>query len=242
MNTQNSKKLKVLAIIPARGGSKGVPQKNTMVFDGKPLIQYALDCALGSNNVDKILINSDDQNILDAVDDSLDQNRIVKQLRPESLGQDNSTIVDVVINAMENIEESYDIILLLQVTSPIRTSDDIDHIMEYFQTDENLEGVISVVPVDDNHPARMYQMDSHDKIVSLNTSNETKHRQNLNKVFLRNGCFYATRTSAFREQKTFMPKIKKPYIMNPEHLLNIDSPRDVLIGKALIKAWKNNIL
>lgn len=239
MNSQNSKKPKVLAIIPARGGSKGVPQKNTMVFEGKSLMLRAIECALGSEVVEKILINSDDHNILEAVEESLYPNRILKQLRPKNLGLDNSSIVDVVLDAIHKLEDSFDILLLLQATSPLRTSKDIDNIIEYFKNDDKLEGVISVIPVNDQHPARMYEIDN-DRLISLNTSNEIKHRQNLHEVYLRNGCFYAIRTKVLKKQKTFMPKIKKPYVMNPEHLLNIDSPRDVIIGRALIKAWQKN--
>lgn len=239
----NNKKLinRVLALIPARAGSKGVPQKNTMIFEGKSLMQRALECALGSNAVDKILINSDDQNILDTVDASLD-NRIIKQLRPRSLGQDNSSIVDVAVNAVEQLKENYDIIILLQATSPLRTKVDIDKIINYFEEDNDLEGVISVIPVNDNHPARMYKLNDKEYLSPLDMTFETKHRQNLKEVYLRNGCFYAVRTAVLKQQKTFMPKRKRAYIMNPEHLLNIDSPRDVIMGKALIKAWQDNKL
>lgn len=231
---------KILALIPARTGSKGVPKKNIMKFEGKSLLQFALDCAKGSDKIDKIILNSDDQNILDLVDETLDPKRILKQLRPEALGQDNSSIVDVVLNAIENLKESYDIILLLQVTSPIRTPEDIDCIIEYFKKDKNLEGVISVVPVNENHPARMYEIYNDKNLKSLSNNSETKHRQELKEVYLRNGCFYAIKTDALIKQKTFMPKRKKAYIMNPELLLNIDSPRDVIIARALIKAWKNS--
>lgn len=235
-------RFKVLAIIPARAGSKGVPNKNTMVFQGKSLIQYALECAVGSKKIDKILINSDSDDILNSVDKSIESKRIIKQLRPQSLGLDNSSIVDVAINAIEQIEERYDVIILLQVTSPLRTSNDIDRIIRFFEEDDKLEGVISVIPVNDNHPARMYKLEKKDYLCPLNINFETQHRQDLKNVYLRNGCFYAVRTEVLKKQKTFMPTHKKAFIMNPEHLLNIDSPRDVLIGKALIEAWQNNNL
>ena len=232
-------KLKILAIIPARAGSKGVPNKNIMSFDGKSLLEMALDCAIASNVIDKILINSDEQSILNVVDESRNPNRIYKQLRPKHLGQDHTSIVDVALHAIENLQENYDIILLLQVTSPLRSSNDIDKIIKYFNEDQMLEAVVSVIPVDDNHPARMYKTNEQNKLKSLDSYYESQHRQNLEKVYLRNGCFYAIRTEVLIRQKTFMPKNKIPYVMNPEHLLNIDTPRDVIIGKALIKAWKN---
>ena len=235
-----TKKPKILAIIPARGGSKGVPGKNIKELGGKPLIQYAVDCALGSDVVDKILINSDDQKILDCIDENLDTKRLEIQLRPKELGMDNSSIADVVLNALENIKEKFDIIILLQVTSPIRSSNDIDKIIEQFTKDKELESVISVIPLEDLHPARMYNIDTSKKILPLISESETKHRQSLKPVYFRNGCFYAVRTKTFLEQKTFMPKNKKAYIMNPNHFLNIDSTRDIIIAEVLIKAWLNN--
>lgn len=233
---------KVLAIIPARSGSKGVPNKNILNFNGKPLIHYALDCALGTQKIDKILINSDDSEILNLIDDSIDSQRIIKQLRPKHLAEDQSSIVNVVLHAIENLEETFDILFLLQVTSPVRSNIDIEKIINYFEEDTELEGVISVIPVDDNHPARMYNINDKNELSALIETKETKHRQELEKVYLRNGCFYAIRTSAFLKQKTFMPKLKKAYIMNAEHHLNIDSPRDVIIAEALIKAWKEEKL
>lgn len=235
-------RFKVLAIIPARSGSKGVPNKNTIVFQGKSLIQYAVDCAVESKKIDKILINSDSEKILNSVDKSIESKRIIKQLRPQNLGLDNSSIVDVAIHAIDQIKERYDVVILLQVTSPLRTSNDIDSIIRYFEEDDKLEGVISVIPVSDMHPARMYKLEKKDYLCPLNINFETQHRQDLKNVYLRNGCFYAVRTEVLKKQKTFMPTHKKAYIMNPEHLLNIDSPRDVLIGKALIEAWQNNNL
>jgi CMP-N-acetylneuraminic acid synthetase len=234
-----SSNLKTLAIIPARKGSKGVPKKNTIVFGGKSLLQMAVDCALDSENINKILINSDDQGILDLINVPENDLKILKQLRPKHLAEDNSTIVDVVLQALKNLNEKFDIILLLQVTAPLRSSVDIENILKYFENDDQLEGVISVIPVEDHHPARMYHIQD-DKLISLNEVNENKHRQNLTTVYLRNGCFYAIKTKVFLEQKTFMPKYKKAFVMNSEHLLNIDSTRDVIIAEALIKAYHEN--
>ncbi|MGB2087863.1 MAG: cytidylyltransferase domain-containing protein [Psychroflexus salarius] len=233
---------KILAIIPARGGSKGVPGKNIKIFNGKPLIQYAVDCALNSENVDRVLVNSDDQHILDSVDTLQDQDRVTKQLRPENLGKDDSSIVDVVLDALKKLEEDYDIILLMQTTSPIRSPKDISEIVKYFENNQNLDAVISVVPMEDMHPARMYELDKEQHLVPLRKSDESAHRQKLKPVYFRNGCFYAIRTKAFKKQQTFMPKNKRAYVMNPDHLLNIDAHRDVKLAEILIKAWKNKEL
>jgi len=234
-------KIKILAIIPARGGSKGVPGKNIIKFDGKPLIQYAVDCALNSNLLEKIIINSDDQSILDTVDDK-NSERIIKELRPKELGSDNSSIVDVVLHTLTQIKDKYDLVILLQVTSPLRTSRDIEEIVGLFTKDKKLEGVVSVVPMDDMNPARMYELGSDSDLKPLMKEAEATRRQDLKPVYYRNGCFYAVKTEVLVQQKTFMPTYKRAYVMNPDHLLNIDSFRDVKLAEVLIKAWKNKEL
>jgi len=234
-------KIKILAIIPARGGSKGVPGKNIIKFDGKPLIQYAVDCALNSNLLDKIIINSDDQSILDTVDDK-NSERIIKELRPKELGSDNSSIVDVVLHTLSQIKDKYDLVILLQVTSPLRTSQDIKEIVGLFTKDKKLEGVVSVVPMDDMNPARMYELGSDSDLKPLMKEAESTRRQDLKPVYYRNGCFYAVKTEVLVQQKTFMPTYKRAYVMNPDLLLNIDSFRDVKLAEVLIKAWKNKEL
>ncbi|WP_256437254.1 cytidylyltransferase domain-containing protein [Flavobacterium sp. CS20] len=237
-----NERLKTLAIILARGGKKGVPGKNIKEFNGKPLIQYAVDCALNSKEINRILVNSDDQQILDSVNTQQDPKRITKQLRPENLGKDNSSIVDVVLDALKRLEDNFDIILLMQTTSPIRSPKDITQIIKYFEIDKNLEAVISVIPMEDMHPARMYELDQKSHLSPLIKSDESTHRQNLKPIYFRNGCFYAIKTEAFLKQQTFMPKNKKAYVMNPDHLLNIDTQRDVKLAEVLIKAWENKEL
>jgi CMP-N-acetylneuraminic acid synthetase len=233
--------MKILAVIPARLGSKGVPGKNIIKFDGKPLIQYAVDCALNSNLLEKIIINSDDQSILNTVDDK-NSERIIKELRPKELGSDNSSIVDVVLHTLSQIKDKYDLVILLQVTSPLRTSQDIKEIVELFTKDEKLEGVVSVVPMDDMNPARMYELGSDSDLKPLMKEAEATRRQDLKPVYYRNGCFYAVKTEVLVQQKTFMPTYKRAYVMNPDLLLNIDSFRDVKLAEVLIKAWKNKEL
>lgn len=240
-NTTNNESLKTLAIIPARGGSKGVPAKNIKDLGGKPLIQYAVDCALGSEALDKIIINSDSEEILNVVN-THQSKKIIKQKRSAKLGNDQASIVDVVFESIKSLKENYDLIILMQVTSPLRTSDDINNIVGIFKEEPGVEGIISVIPMHDMHPARMYKLDKNDTLEPLTKHHESKRRQDLDPVYYRNGCFYAIRTKAFLDQNTFMPRHKKAYVMNPEHLLNIDSPRDLKLAEVLIDAWKNKTL
>ncbi|MFN3908565.1 MAG: cytidylyltransferase domain-containing protein [Flavobacterium sp.] len=229
--------MRILAIIPARSGSKGVPGKNAYLLDGRSLIQHAVDCALKSNNVTKIVVTSDSNELLDIVENN---EKVIKLLRPAHLASDDSNIIDSIDHVI-SLFSDFEYLILLQPTSPLRTSLDIDCIVEEFRHDDSVEGVISVVPLSDMHPSRMYFTNEKLNLISLNQEEEFVRRQDLKNVYFRNGCFYMVKTKAFIEQKTLMPKVKKAYIMKEEWLLNIDSLRDIKVLNLIYDEWKNEI-
>ena len=229
--------MRVLAIIPARGGSKGVPGKNIKVLGNKPLILHAIDCAKKSRKITDIVVTTDSEEILSVVS-NLDV-KVVK--RPESLAQDTSNVVTAVQHAYHELKEDYDIIVLLQPTAPLRTAKDLDAIVQIFEDSENVENVVSVVPMDDVHPARMYTMNFNKELISFIPNTETLRRQDLVPVYYRNGCFYAIRTSAFFREHSFMISNKRAYVMDPNWLVNIDTIRDFKLATVLYEDWKNEI-
>lgn len=226
--------MKILAIIPARGGSKGVPGKNIKVLGGKPLISHAVECAIGSKMVSKIVVTTDSDEIINVVKKY--NVEVIK--RPAELAEDISNVVTAVEHAYKFINEKFDIIVLLQPTSPLRTSKDLDTVLTILTDNPKCDGVISVVPMVDIHPARLYNLED-DKLIPYLENGETFRRQDLNPVYYRNGCFYAVRTKAFFKQKSFMVEQKLPYIMNPEWLANIDTFRDFKLATLLYEDWKN---
>lgn len=226
--------MKVLVIIPARGGSKGVPKKNLKILGDKPLIAHAIDCAKGSQKNPRIVVSTDSQEIAD-VSKQLGCEVI---LRPEDLATDTSNVVTAVEHVYQQLQEDFEIIVLLQPTSPLRTSTDLDHIITMFEND-TVDGVISVVPMDDMHPARMYNLGSNVELIPFITEGETARRQDLKPVYYRNGCFYAVKTETFFKEKSFMVAHKKAYIMNADWLANIDTPRDFKIAEILYQDWKD---
>jgi len=133
----------------------------------------------------------------------------------------------------------FDLIVLLQVTSPLRTGEDVDRVVEMFEKDPSLDGVISVVEAKEMHPARMYQLSDEGWMKSIVEEGETANRQTLPKVYCRNGCLYAVRPQAMIRENSIMVQNKKAYIMPSEWLANIDEERDFLITEALFKLWKN---
>ena len=228
--------MKVIAIIPARGGSKGVPGKNRKPVDGKPLICYTIEAALQSKLLSEIYVSSDDQLILDLAEG---YRGIRLHVRPNALATDNSPVSETVSAICSNT--ACDAIMLLQPTAPIRTSDNIDDAISLLESSGNCNSVISVVAMDDVHPARMYWIEN-GEMQSILPAYELSRRQDIPPAYYRNGSIYLVRKIAFEEKKSLMVKPSIPYIMPSGWLLNIDEPRDMIIAEALIPAWKKGLL
>lgn len=228
--------MKVVAIIPARGGSKGVPNKNIRLVAGKPLIAYAIDCAKESKLITRIIVSTDSTSIAQIATDYGAEVLI----RPSDLAQDDTPMSPVLLHVLQTLQENgehYDLVVLLQVTSPIRTGQDIDRIVEMFASTPDLEAVISVVPMDDVHPARMYTLDEQHWMNPYIESGEEARRQDLPVVYYRNGCIYAIRSEILKDKRSVMVKNKKAYVMPAKWLANIDDERDLIIAEALIPVW-----
>lgn len=232
--------MNILGLIPARGGSKGVPKKNIRLVDGKPLIHYAIECGQQSKLLTLLLVDTDSDEIA-----SISSSTGVAILkRPDELAQDESSVVDVALRVLQQVEQEQgpiDILVLLQPTSPIRTGKNIDEAIELLLATPNADAVISVVAMEDTHPARMYQVKGNE-LLPLHPELETKRRQDLEPVYYRNGCIYVIRVDALKKIKSFMPANKLAYIMPSKWLANIDDERDLIITEALVKAWKNGVI
>lgn len=228
--------MKVIAIIPARGGSKGVPGKNRKPVDGKPLICYTIEAALQSKLLSEIYVSSDDKFILGLAAGYMG---VKLHERSNELATDSSPVSETV-SAICNITDC-DAIMLLQPTAPIRTSDNIDDAISLLESSGNCNSVISVVAMDDVHPARMYWIEN-GEMQSILPAYELSRRQDIPPAYYRNGSIYLVRKIAFEEKKSLMVKPSIPYIMPSGWLLNIDEPRDMIIAEALIPAWKKGLL
>lgn len=222
--------MKFLGIIPARGGSKGVNKKNIRLVNNKPLIGYTIEAAQKSKLLTDFLVTTDSDEIIDVIK----KYNCNYQRRSSNNAQDKTPIEPVLFEVLENITQNYDGIMLLQPTAPGRTSQDIDNVIQMFSLDKNLECVVSVVELEDIHPARMYTIDK-DVLQPLQKENEKKRRQDLVPVYLRNGCIYAITTKAFLKNKKLILDSKKPYIMPESKWINIDTERDLILAEVLLK-------
>lgn len=228
--------MRVLGIIPARGGSKGVPGKNILKFDGKPLIAYSIESGQKSKLLTTLVVNTEDEEIKRI---SLDYNCPVIK-RPVEFATDNSNVVDAVLDTLQNfeaIDTYFDAVMLLQPTAPLRTARDLDKAIEMMER-EGTDAVISMVPVGDHHPARMYRIEDGQVRCEM-PEFETTRRQDLPVRYIRNGCIYLVKTATLKKEKTFMPQSKTVYVMDEQWAVNIDSEIDVLILDALLSKWNN---
>lgn len=234
--------LRVLGVIPARGRSRGVRQKNVRVVAGEPLIAYAIRAARASRLLTAFLTTTDDDEIAEAARRC--GSPVVR--RPPELARDDAPIVPTLLHALEHAEGKagmlYDAIVLLQPPAPIRTGEDIDAVIGILEKDPTVESVISVYPVGDAHPARMYRLDAEGGIEPLWPEWETAQRQDLPVVYHRNGAVYAVRRRFLVEQRTVMARRKKAYVMPRERLANIDDERDLAVADLLVRLWKEGRL
>ena len=148
---------KILALVPARGGSKGIKDKNIILLHGAPLISYTIDSALGSKYIDNTVVTTDSERIASV---AKLYGADVPFLRPVELASDSAKTVDAVIHAIETlatIGQNYDVLVLLQPTQPLRTSEDIDNAIELFFKN-NRQSLASVTPVE-NHPILIRSID-----------------------------------------------------------------------------------
>ena len=226
--------MNVLAIIPARGGSKGVPFKNIRKIGGFPLIYYSIQTAKASSLITDFFVNTDCDEIERVCKDYNCQ--IIR--RSPILGDDDAKIVDVLLESLNNAQERtkviYDIVILLQPTSLFRLGTDIDNVINLISNNVHFEGVVSVVRGEDFHPSRLYRLNTEHELESLDKKNEQVQRQMLDPLYYRNGCIYAVRSKVLLDQKTLMPQNKSAYIM-PDHFhVNIDTEKDFLIAEALL--------
>lgn len=230
--------MRVLAIIPARSGSKGVPGKNWRVFDGKPLISYTIESALKSELISEIVVSSNADEVINLVSD-LSEIKLHK--RSDLLSTDESPIAETILDILSQQEVMPEYLCLLQPTSPLRTSKQIDKAINLLQKSTFHNSLISMVRMDDIHPARMYRFDEEKNTVKpIIDFQKENRRQELSPVFFRNGAIYITRLSAFLKSHSFMADPILPYEMPYLSWLNIDHMRDAIIAEALIRNWKKD--
>lgn len=224
----------VLGIIPARGGSKGVPLKNRRLVAGRPLIQYSIDAALQSKRLTRVVVSTDDPDIADIARAS----GVSVVNRPPEMAADSSPVIDAVRHAVEVLatdgQPSPQVIVLLQPTAPLRTAQDIDNAVALF-LGNGLNPVCSVSRCEDNHPARMYRLDETGLLAPLMPELAELRRQDLPAVYHRNGALYVFGQRELAAGRIIVPGMT-PYVMDAEQSLNIDTELDLKVLDAVLSS------
>ena len=231
---------RVLGIVPARGGSKGIKNKNIVNLNGKPLISYTIEVALNAKTLTDVIVSTDSP-VIQRMAIALGAE--APFLRPKELATDTAESYGVVLHALEYIEKhngvEYDAIVLLQPTTPFRETKLIDKAVNtLFAT--GADSVISVVDVGASHPIRMYTIEGDNNLVSFTGNHERSMmpRQSLPSVYIRSGCIYATTRSCIYNQSTLIGEISKALIVDKKYAINIDDHDDLELAR--IKMRKQN--
>jgi CMP-N,N'-diacetyllegionaminic acid synthase len=219
-----------LAIIPARGGSKRLPKKNILDLNGKPLIAWSIEAGLKSKYIDKVLVTSDNDEVLN-ISDSFGA---ITLKRPSKLATDTSTTYGAIEHAIEN-HQGYDYIVILQPTSPLRTSYHIDEAIKKLE-DKNSDALIGVCETE-HSPLWCNTLDENNCMENFLSDTITKTRsQDLPKYYRINGAMYICDTKQFlREKNLYLKKNIHAYIMNREDSIDIDTKLDFLIAQTIIE-------
>mgnify|MGYP006426571539 CR=1 FL=1 len=232
--------MKILGLIPARGGSKNVPGKNIKELGGKPLLAFTAEAALASKKLNKVILSSDDDKIIQVAQKyGID----VPFKRPAELAQDNSGSLDVVqhaISFMQSKGEHYDAVCLLQVTSPFRRKGLIDEAIKKFQ-DGNFDSLVSVLPVPHEYnPHWVFEPDENDELkIATEDKAIIKRRQELPKAYFRDGSIYITKTEVIKQGSLLGKQIG--YIVNDsDHYVNIDTLADWEKAERIFQSKFNN--
>jgi CMP-N-acetylneuraminic acid synthetase len=219
--------LRVLGLIPARGGSKGVPRKNLKLLRGKPLLQYTAESALAATRLSRVILSTEDEEIADfgrlcGLD--------VPFIRPDELARDETPMLPVAQHAMRMLEKEgdrFDALCLLQPTNPLRRAEDIDACIDLLAESE-ADAVVTILPTPLEYNPHWVYFKNADGFLQLSTGESTPipRRQELPAAFHREGSVYLTRRDVLLEKESFYGSRLIGYPMDAARSVNIDAPED----------------
>lgn len=229
---------KILGLIPARGGSKGLPRKNIKLLLGKPLIAWTIEQALASKYLDRVIVSTDDKEIAEI---SKKYGAEVPFMRPKELARDDSTTSDVilhVLNWFESTGEKYDYLALLEPTSPLREKNDIDNgIMKLIENENKANSLVSVGEIALEHPFISKKINDKGCVKPFYKVKYScvKRRQDLSKAYFPYGVLYLSKVSDIKEYKTFYQKKTMPMFIKRWQNYEIDDIWDFVCIEAILK-------
>ena len=225
--------MKILVIIPARGGSKGIPRKNIKPFNGKPLIYYTIDCARAICSDDDICVSTDDPEIIKCVED---YGLTIPFVRPAELATDTAGTYEVLLHALDYYEKQgkhYDVVLLLQNTSPFRTSEHVKEALKLYRND--IDMVVSVNETRTNPYYNCFEEDKEGFLKKTVGCDIFVRRQDAPKTYEYNGAIYVINAEQLKKMPLgkFTRRVK--YVMDDLHSVDLDNMIDWKFAEFIIK-------
>lgn len=226
---------KVLCLVTARGGSKGLPGKNIRPLLGKPLIAWSIDAGLCAPSADALVVSTDDEAIAQVARAA---GALVPFMRPAELAGDTASSIDVVLHAIDWLAaagEHYDVVVLLEPTSPLRESADIEAALELMAR-QHAGAVVSVCRAESVHPAFMYRRNVGGRLQPFLERQPTGlRRQEIEPLYFLEGTVYASRIDVLRARRSFYHEDTVGYEVPRWKSLEIDELDDFLMVEALLK-------
>jgi CMP-N,N'-diacetyllegionaminic acid synthase len=230
---------KILGIITARGGSKGIPGKNIKLLGGKPLIAYTINVAQKSNLITDLIVSTDDVDIADV---SKKHGAVVPFMRPSELASDTAGHREVMEHGIRFMEEAkkytYDYVVILQPTSPFRTVEDMEGTLAKLIA-TGADSAVSIVQIPSNqHPIKIKKLEGDFVQPYCIAEEEGTRRQDLPVAYKRSGAVYAMKRDLIVEQKRLYGETIAGYVVPAERSVDIDYPEDWLIAEYMLNNLK----
>ena len=235
---------RILALVPARGGSKGLPGKNVRPMLGKPLIAWSVRHALEAGCVDKVVVSTDSAEAAAAAKAAGAE---APFMRPAELAADTATSADVIIHAVEFLEkrgEKFDTLVLLEPTSPLREPSDITAALDLLAAHPSATAVISVAKAEGSHPEFCVEVNSASKLISRpgKAGFVPKRRQEIKDLYYFEGTIYISDIETFKAKRTFVHEGTLGYEVPRWKAVEIDELSDFICAEALLKARRDKII
>jgi len=240
--------MRVLGIIPAREGSKGIRDKNVAPCAGKPLIAWTIEAAKKATEIDRLIVSTDSTRYRDILEHNYGK-ELFPFMRPEKYAKDKTPSSDVVIHALDKLVEQgeeYDIVVLLEPTSPLRTPEQLNEAIGLLKSAPKARALVSVVEDSNHHPLLAFEIQKNRQLVPYGSL--TGHsaadpaypghprRQALRPAYFMSGAFYLSFVDTYRERLSFNHELTSAYIVEHWQAPEVDEPHDLIIVDALIKA------
>jgi CMP-N,N'-diacetyllegionaminic acid synthase len=226
---------RVLAVIPARGGSKGLPRKNLRLINGKPLIAWTISQALASRNVEMVVVSTDDEEISEIARSC---GAHVPCLRPAELARDDSPTIDAVLHMIDYLDESFDACCVLEPTSPLRRTYDIDKSIDILNSEwDTTDALVTIGEVHLESPFICKKISAEGYLQPIKEIGKFYQRQQLPKSYFPYGVFYGVKVQTLLLERSFYPLRTRFLLLERWQNFEIDDELDLLIVETIMKRY-----